>query len=101
MIFTKVPGGYERKTNVDNGSPYFVNMFTGVRWFSAETTAGKTYYYEENGNESCWVLPNVSQTIQVHENKPFCHGVPFKYFVCIRMFLTQKFQRLIQQRPKT
>lgn len=35
-----------------------------MRWFSAETTSGKTYYYEENGNESCWVLPNVSQTIQ-------------------------------------
>ena len=61
----KVPDGYERKTSVDNGSSYFVNVFTGVRWYSAETEAGKVYYYEENGNESCWVLPNVSQTIQV------------------------------------
>ena len=61
----QVPDGYERKTSIDNGSSYFVNVFTGVRWFSAETDAGKVYYYEENGNESCWVLPNVSQSIQV------------------------------------
>lgn len=65
VVIQKVPDGYERKTSVDNGSSYFVNVFTGVRWYSAETDAGKVYYYEENGNESCWVLPNVSQTIQV------------------------------------
>ena len=40
-------------------------MFTGVRWFSAtDKQNGKTYFYEENGNESCWTLPNVSQSIQ-------------------------------------
>ena len=39
-------------------------MFTGVRWFSAEDSTGKVYFYEENGNESCWALPNVSQSIQ-------------------------------------
>ena len=39
-------------------------MFTGVRWYSAEDEKGKTYFYEENGNESCWRLPNVSQSIQ-------------------------------------
>jgi len=61
----KVPDGYERKNSVDNSSSYFVNVFTGVRWYSAETDAGKIYYYEENGNESCWDLPNVSQSIQV------------------------------------
>ena len=42
-----------------------MNMFTGVRWFSAtDKQNGKTYFYEENGNESCWTLPNVSQSIQ-------------------------------------
>ena len=40
-------------------------MFTGVRWFSAiDQQNGKMYFYEENGNESCWTLPNVSQSIQ-------------------------------------
>ena len=42
-----------------------MNMFTGVRWFSAlDQQNGKMYFYEENGNESCWKLPNVSQSIQ-------------------------------------
>ena len=41
-----------------------MNVFTGVRWYSAEDEKGKTYFYEENGNESCWRLPNVSQSIQ-------------------------------------
>jgi hypothetical protein len=67
----QVPDGYERKTSIDNGNSFFVNVFTGVRWFSAETESGKIYYYEENGNESCWILPNVSQTIQVRNMLPF------------------------------
>ena len=42
-----------------------MNMFTGVRWFSAvDQQNGKMYFYEENGNESCWTLPNVAQSIQ-------------------------------------
>jgi len=42
-----------------------MNIFTGVRWFSAiDQQNGKMYFYEENGNESCWALPNVSQSIQ-------------------------------------
>ena len=62
--FFQVPSGYERKTDTDSGNDYFVNIFTGVKWFSAKDDDGKVYYYEENGNESCWALPNVSQTIQ-------------------------------------
>ena len=62
FILFQIPSGYERKT--DGDSVYFVNIFTGVRWYSAKDDAGKTYFYEENGNESCWSLPNVSQTIQ-------------------------------------
>ena len=58
----QTPNGYEKKT--DGTDEYFVNIFTGVRWFSAKDDAGKVYFYEENGNESCWSLPNVSQTIQ-------------------------------------
>ena len=46
------------------GSPYYVNVFTGVQWFTAEDGKGKIYFYEENGNESCWRLPSVAQTIQ-------------------------------------
>ena len=47
---------------------YYVNIFTGVRWFAAEDEdSGKVYFYEENGNESCWSLPNVGQSIQDRE----------------------------------
>ena len=63
-IFYQVPTGYEKRTDADTGNSYYVNVFTGVRWFSAEDSNGKKYYYEENGNESCWALPNVSQSIQ-------------------------------------
>ena len=59
-----MPNGYEKRTDADSGNAYYVNVFTGVRWFSAEDGNGKKYYYEENGNESCWALPNVSQSIQ-------------------------------------
>ncbi len=42
-----------------------VGLVAGVAWYSAQDRNGRTYYYEENGNESCWQLPSVSQTIQV------------------------------------
>lgn len=66
-----VPSGYEIKyENGDEGEKYFVNMFTGVAWYTAKDKNGRVYYYEENGNESCWSLPNVSQTIQDHSVNP-------------------------------
>eukprot|EP00095_Tigriopus_kingsejongensis_P000335 maker-scaffold194_size270518-snap-gene-0.10 protein:Tk00335 transcript:maker-scaffold194_size270518-snap-gene-0.10-mRNA-1 annotation:"rho gtpase-activating protein 12" len=58
------PDGYELRTDADTAASYYVNIFTGVRWFSADDDKGKAYYYEENGNESCWSLPNVSQSFQ-------------------------------------
>ncbi len=58
----KIPSGYEVRT--DPGGRHYVNMFTGVRWFSAKDAQGKVYFYEENGNESCWRLPSVGQSIQ-------------------------------------
>ena len=64
LYFLQVPNGYEKRTDADSGNSYYVNVFTGVRWFSAEDSTGKVYFYEENGNESCWALPNVSQSIQ-------------------------------------
>ena len=33
--------------------------------YTAKDRNGRVYYYEENGNESCWSLPNVGQSIQV------------------------------------
>ena len=42
----------------------------GVAWYSAQDRNGRTYYYEETGNESCWQLPSVSQTIQVSTEVP-------------------------------
>lgn len=60
----QIPSGYEFKTDPETHFSFYVNVFTGVRWYSAEDEKGKTYFYEENGNESCWRLPNVSQSIQ-------------------------------------
>ncbi|QQP41148.1 Rho GTPaseactivating protein 12like, partial [Caligus rogercresseyi] len=61
-IHSSIPDGYEEVSEGDN--KYIVNIFTGVRWYSARDGSGKVYYYEENGNESCWTLPNVAQSIQ-------------------------------------
>jgi len=61
-----VPNGYEVKIETETGEQYYVNIFTGVAWYSAQDSTGRIYYYEENGNESCWELPNVSQTFQDH-----------------------------------
>ena len=60
----QIPSGYDLRTDPDTNSPFYVNVFTSVRWFSAEDEAGKVYFYEENGNESCWRLPSVSQSFQ-------------------------------------
>ena len=35
--------------------------------YTAKDRNGRVYYYEENGNESCWSLPNVGLSIQVRE----------------------------------
>ena len=32
---------------------FYVNVFTGVAWYTARDKLGRVYYYEENGNESC------------------------------------------------
>ena len=49
---------------------YYVNVFTGVAWYTARDSLGRVYYYEENGNESCWTLPSVAPTIQDHSAAP-------------------------------
>ena len=49
---------------------YYVNVFTGVAWYTARDKLGRVYYYEENGNESCWTLPSVAQTILDHSAAP-------------------------------
>lgn len=68
---SQIPSGYEvRQDEGETSGKYYVNMFTGVSWYTATDEAGKTYYYEENGNESCWSLPNVSRTIQDHSANP-------------------------------
>ncbi len=67
FLHLQIPNGYEVRTdpNGSSGSErYYINIFTGVRWFSAKDDQGKVYFYEENGNESCWRLPSVGQSIQ-------------------------------------
>ena len=67
----EIPSGYEVKHETgEDGEVYYVNVFTGVAWYTAKDKFGRTYYYEENGNESCWTLPSVSQTIQDHSVNP-------------------------------
>merc|ERR1719336_3783783 len=59
----EIPSGYEvKRESGEDGEVYYVNVFTGVAWYTAKDKFGRTYYYEENGNESCWTLPSVSQT---------------------------------------
>jgi hypothetical protein len=72
--FFQVPDGYEVRR--DPGGKHYVNMFTGVRWFAARDAAnnGQVYFYEENGNESCWRLPSVGQSIQDNSSE-FCQKV--------------------------
>ena len=67
----EIPSGYEvKRESGEDGEVYYVNVFTGVAWYTAKDKFGRTYYYEENGNESCWTLPSVSQTIQDHSVNP-------------------------------
>jgi len=67
--FLQVPNGYELRSDTD-GSTCYVNVFTGVRWFSATDADGRAYFYEENGNESSWRLPDVGQSIQDSHSSP-------------------------------
>ena len=69
-VTEEIPSGYEVKYETEDGELYYVNVFTGVAWYTAKDKYGRTYYYEENGNESCWTLPSVSQTIQDHSVNP-------------------------------
>ena len=55
-------------------------LYLGVAWYSALDKTGRTYYYEENGNQSCWNLPNVSQTFQVG----ICTALYVLYFCTIQ-----------------
>ena len=55
-----------RQEEGEGGERYYVNMFTGLAWYTARDRGGRVYYYEENGNESCWSLPNVGLSIQDH-----------------------------------
>ena len=67
ILEDEIPSGYEVKyEDGEGGEMYYVNVFTGVAWYTARDKLGRVYYYEENGNESCWTLPSVSQTIQDH-----------------------------------
>ncbi|CAB4068844.1 ltaE [Lepeophtheirus salmonis] len=40
-----IPDGYERHKEEDNN--FYINIFTGVRWYSAKDLNGKVYFYEE------------------------------------------------------
>ena len=49
---------------------YYVNVFMGMAWYTARESLGRVYYYEENGNESCWTLPSVAPPIQDYSAAP-------------------------------
>jgi hypothetical protein len=96
VLSFQIPSGYEVKADPESNICYYINVFTGVRWFSAEDAKGKVYFYEENGNESCWRLPNVSQSIQDTTPPPTTTlRTPSK--ACVKRPLTGSTRRISEQ----
>ena len=51
-VHEKVPTGYEiRNDNSEDGEMYYVNVFTGVAWYTARDKFGRIYYYEVGMDE--------------------------------------------------
>ncbi|XP_011306416.1 uncharacterized protein [Fopius arisanus] len=54
-----LPPGWTQKFDDITEQICFVNE-AGDRWFSSNDAEGKIYFFEENSNESSWVLPTIS-----------------------------------------
>lgn len=59
---TETPVGWIMQADPTSGLPCFVNQSTGAKWLSSKDFKGRSYYYEENSNESSWTLPETSNT---------------------------------------
>ncbi|XP_050437352.1 rho GTPase-activating protein 12-like isoform X2 [Adelges cooleyi] len=51
------PAGWIMQADPSSGLPCFVNRSTGAKWFTSKDFEGRSYYFEENSNESSWNLP--------------------------------------------
>ncbi|XP_050535745.1 rho GTPase-activating protein 12-like [Daktulosphaira vitifoliae] len=54
------PVGWIMQADPSTGLPCFVNQSTGAKWFTSKDFEGRSYYFEENSNESSWNLPEAS-----------------------------------------
>ncbi|XP_063987414.1 uncharacterized protein LOC135167794 [Diachasmimorpha longicaudata] len=54
-----LPPGWTQKFDDITEQICFVNE-AGDRWFSSNDAEGKIYFFEENSNESSWLLPTIS-----------------------------------------
>ncbi|CAD6237343.1 GSCOCG00002262001-RA-CDS [Cotesia congregata] len=54
-----LPPGWTQKYDPHTDQICFINE-QGDKWFSSNDDEGKIYFFEENSNESSWVLPTVT-----------------------------------------
>lgn len=57
--FVNLPPGWTQEYDAKSKQICFVNV-RGEKWFSSNDEEGKIYFFEENSNESSWLLPSVS-----------------------------------------
>jgi hypothetical protein len=55
-----LPKGWTRKHNEETKELYFINDQTNEKWFCKLDENGRLYFFEENGQESYWELPDVT-----------------------------------------
>ncbi|XP_025417931.1 rho GTPase-activating protein 12-like isoform X2 [Sipha flava] len=62
-LISETPVGWIMKADPNSGLPCFVNQSTGAKWFTSKDFEGRSYYFEENSNESSWTLPETNNKI--------------------------------------
>ncbi|XP_046743892.1 uncharacterized protein LOC124409951 isoform X2 [Diprion similis] len=59
--FVNLPPGWTQEYDQQSKQMCFVNT-RGEKWFSSNDAEGKIYFFEENSNESSWILPSMPAT---------------------------------------
>ncbi|XP_046592146.1 uncharacterized protein LOC107221394 isoform X1 [Neodiprion lecontei] len=59
--FVNLPPGWTQEYDQQSKQICFVNTW-GEKWFSSNDAEGKIYFFEENSNESSWILPSIPAT---------------------------------------
>ncbi|RWS07074.1 Rho GTPase-activating protein 12-like protein, partial [Dinothrombium tinctorium] len=55
--------GWTRHYDAESNTMYFVNDKTKGKWFAKNDENGRLYFYEENGTQSYWELPNLEDQL--------------------------------------